>query len=813
MVNNPAASEGVSVAVTSDTSDFSEGIDGAIASLGSLGAKASAVAAGGIAVLAGALGTKSVSAAADFESAMADVAKVTDRATAEALRDNIQQMSEEIPLTTQELATLTAQAGRFGVEGEENIARFTEVAGEMGAATTLSAEEAGRSLAKVSEAIGEPIDDIREVGDAINELSNNMKTNSQEIVDSAQRGGFALQQMGLSSDQILAVSAAMNEVAPTSRRAATMMRQVGQALQDPKQISQFTNLLGVTEEQFRSMREESPETLIRDIAAAMGENEEAAQSLTQSLSTAQARAFRRVAGRSEELGEAMQISNEAMKEGGSLSREVSIETNTLQGQFQLLKSEINNVFIGIGNALLPAVKDLVDGFSEFIDMSERVGGNAAPVLINAAESVTDRFEGLKSIGEDTSDAIEDNGNAFKTAGRAAKAAANGNWSTAFDTLSKASKQSTATVKQVFVGEGGEGGLTASVSAGVSDAQKWMRNKGADMFRDAAFEMSEATVVSMDNLSGILVGPDGESGVLTAAVDAGVNFLTNTAPTLMGDAMQAVGKGIRLALKDMIVKPLKGENSIVWDQFADGATWLINNVPRLFMGLGKGIVDGIIAGFQGLVRGLVGAEEGEIWTAMQEAGDRLADNAGSLIGHAGEALASTFIDPIDGVVDYITSSGPDSMMGDIRSGADAIAGAITDPIEEAWNSTVGGTGISFDGFDISAPDWVPGDASFSWDGFSFEVPKMETGGFIEDVGPALLHPGERVLPETQVTDRGEASFDPTSISEGFDDSTTASQMLQRLRSIENKLSSDRNRVTEREVVRALQRMFDRQQASL
>ena len=33
--------------------------------------------------------------------------------------------------------------------------------------------------------------------------------------------------------------------------------------------------------------------------------------------------------------------------------------------------------------------------------------------------------------------------------------------------------------------------------------------------------------------------------------------------------------------------------------------------------------------------------------------------------------------------------------------------------------------------------------------------VATGGFIEGDGLAVLHDGERVLPETQVTDRGEA----------------------------------------------------------
>jgi len=42
----------------------------------------------------------------------------------------------------------------------------------------------------------------------------------------------------------------------------------------------------------------------------------------------------------------------------------------------------------------------------------------------------------------------------------------------------------------------------------------------------------------------------------------------------------------------------------------------------------------------------------------------------------------------------------------------------------------------------------------------------TGGFVSASGRATIHEGERILPESQVSDRGEASFDPSSIAEGI-----------------------------------------------
>ena len=94
------------------------------------------------------------------------------------------------------------------------------------------------------------------------------------------------------------------------------------------------------------------------------------------------------------------------------------------------------------------------------------------------------------------------------------------------------------------------------------------------------------------------------------------------------------------------------------------------------------------------------------------------------------------------------------------------------------------------------------------------PVAHTGGMIGRTGSLIAEEGERMLPTSQVNDHGEASFDPDSVADGFDDSTVAREMRDRLDRIDDAIRDDGTvRVSERDLVRGLERLFDRHGASV
>ena len=366
MVSNPTSQE-VSVTVTSDGADATASklagvADGANKIKGAVGAASvalGALAAGGIA--------KSVDAAASFESQMADVQKVTSKGTAGKLKQDIKDISAEIPIAKGELATLAEQAGKFGVEGSENISKFVKTVGKIQTATDLAAEEAGKRFAKIAGAVGLPMEDIDKLGNATNKLADSMKTDAGEITDTATRSANTLsQQLGLGKSAVLSLSASMNEVSPSARRAAGSLRRAGEALMDPKKAEDIASAIGLSTEKFRSMREESPEKLLNKVAATMNKGGEGATALRGSLGKA-ATAFSKIGKQQSATKKAQEAVNKQFENGTSLGKEMGIRTDTLAGQYKLLKNQVSNAAVTIGDAYLPIIKDAISVVSPLID--------------------------------------------------------------------------------------------------------------------------------------------------------------------------------------------------------------------------------------------------------------------------------------------------------------------------------------------------------------------------------------------------------------------------------------------------------------
>lgn len=343
--------------------------------VGGLGVALGALAAGGLA--------EAVNAARDFEQQMVELEKVTSPEIAEEMGTAIQQMAEEIPLAQSELAGIAEQAGRLGIEGVDNIKEFTRVTSEMAVSTDLTADEAANAFARITQLTGVPIENVRELGSAINELSNTMATSSSEITDSVLRAGAAMRQLGLSADETVALSAALNEVSESSERAGTRLRRLAQEVQvvSGSDLEAMAAALGLTAEEFERMREESPVELLELMAQTMAEGDDSAQALSGTLSTTSQQALAALGTNLESLNTALETSNAQFEEGTSLSKEFEAANSTFNAQLQRTRNRFRNIAITTGEVLLPALSDvlgvvnqLLDGFARFNAETNGVAG-------------------------------------------------------------------------------------------------------------------------------------------------------------------------------------------------------------------------------------------------------------------------------------------------------------------------------------------------------------------------------------------------------------------------------------------------------
>ena len=154
-----------------------------------------------------------LNASKTFESAMAGVAKTTDMTDAQLAQmgEEIQKLSETIPLTTTELAQIAEVGGQLGI-AQENLIGFTEVMANLGVATNMTSEEAATMLAQFANVTGMDPSLYINLGSAIVDLGNNFATNEKKITDMAQTMASAGANARMSEPDILALSAAVTSL-------------------------------------------------------------------------------------------------------------------------------------------------------------------------------------------------------------------------------------------------------------------------------------------------------------------------------------------------------------------------------------------------------------------------------------------------------------------------------------------------------------------------------------------------------------------------------------------------------------------------
>ena len=206
-----------------------------ISGLGQIAKQAAAIASAAWGALKiGEFVTDSIQAAVDFESAMADVAKVVDGLRDEngnltdtyyAMSDSIVQMSKNIPMAAEDLAAITASAGTAGIAAEE-LTTFTETAAKMGVAFDTTAEQAGDWMAKWRTSFTMSQEEVTALADQINYLSNNSASTASEISTIVTAVGPLGDVAGISAAQIAALGSTMVGVGVQQDVAATGIRKL-----------------------------------------------------------------------------------------------------------------------------------------------------------------------------------------------------------------------------------------------------------------------------------------------------------------------------------------------------------------------------------------------------------------------------------------------------------------------------------------------------------------------------------------------------------------------------------------------------------
>ena len=314
---------------------------------------------------------KPISKAMDFEASFAMVKKVVDFTGDEAIKiqKEIWKLTKEVPLAAGELTEIMASGGQLGLD-KKLLVPFTDVVSKMAFAFDIGAKEAGDTIAGIMAKLDVGIDEVRELGDAMNYLGNNSSAVPKEIAEILNRTAGLVKTLKLSAREGVALSAAFANMKIPAEQAGTAINKMLNVLGSPDVLTDRAkdalNQLGIDIEDLKEAMAKSPFDAIRNVLGAVagaddGEKigilknlfgEEAAPKIAQI--TSNLKAFDKIYK--------MTMDRPAQK--NSMENEVATLKSTTQGALKSLTSSLDNIFVSIGSVFLPQVAKIFEVLSK-----------------------------------------------------------------------------------------------------------------------------------------------------------------------------------------------------------------------------------------------------------------------------------------------------------------------------------------------------------------------------------------------------------------------------------------------------------------
>lgn len=346
------------------------------------------------------LGTAAAKSAIDFESAFAGVRKTVDATEEEysELEKSIIEMSNRMPQSAADIASVMEIAGQLGIRGRDNLLSFTETMIRLGDSTNLSSEEAATAIARIMNIMGTSTEDVGRFGSTIVDLGNNFATTESEITEMANRLAAGGKLAGLTEPQILALATAMSSVGINAEAGGTAMTQTFNAIEKAvanggEKLQGFADVAGMTSEEFAAAWENDPITAIQAFIQGLGKLEEQGGSAVLALDDLglsgirQSDMLKSLSQSGDLLTDALETANGAWEENDALTQESETRYETLASKIQILWNNVKNLAKSFGDLLLPVIEDTIDFIKRLIEWLDNMPDSLKDTIVKIAEFV------------------------------------------------------------------------------------------------------------------------------------------------------------------------------------------------------------------------------------------------------------------------------------------------------------------------------------------------------------------------------------------------------------------------------------------
>ncbi|CZR99287.1 Phage-related minor tail protein [Clostridioides difficile] len=382
---------------TSNASKALNNVQNNLKSVGSTALKTGSA----IAAVSGGILALSAKSAIEFESAFAGVKKTVNASDADinTFKKNIMDLSKSMPQTAVEISAVGEAAGQLGIKvgkNASNITNFTKTMVMLGDATNMSSDEAATALARFANIVQMPQKNFDRLGATIVQLGNNLATTESEIVEMALRLAGSGKQVGMSEAQIMSFAGALSSVGIKAEAGGSAFSKVMQQMQlacemGGSKLNNFAKVAGISASKFKESFQKDAAGAIISFVKGLGDAKKHGNSAIKMLNKmgiteiGMTDALLRASGAGDLFNNAIQLGNDAWKENIALTNEANQRYSTTESQLKMMKNQITQVAIIIGNNLLPFIRSAVQVVSNmanaFSNLPQAFQSTATGILL------------------------------------------------------------------------------------------------------------------------------------------------------------------------------------------------------------------------------------------------------------------------------------------------------------------------------------------------------------------------------------------------------------------------------------------------
>jgi TP901 family phage tail tape measure protein len=312
-------------------------------------------------------------AAVEFEEAFANVRKVLNGSDEqlENIRRSIIGMSKDLPIAASGIAEIYAAAGQANIPIQE-MNKFVEMVAKVSTAWDVPVAETGDALAKIKTQLNLGVAEVGLFADSLNHLANNTAANAPNLLEYTSRVAATGEMFGFSAQETLAFGGAMISAGAESEVAATSFRNMGRALTKGTEATKMQRTaykrLGLDAvKTAKNMQKNALGTTLDVIEKIQELPEWERISMASALFGDEARALMPAINNSTELRRQLGLVGDQANYAGSAFNEYIIRANTTGNVLQILRNKFADLFRGIGDNMLPGIKEAALGVGDIID--------------------------------------------------------------------------------------------------------------------------------------------------------------------------------------------------------------------------------------------------------------------------------------------------------------------------------------------------------------------------------------------------------------------------------------------------------------